>query len=182
MSDYKTEDKMNETLQTTMKKVDSVESEIKILAELVTKTDSNINNLGSLVEVQMTSINKRLAPLELDVKRVTTKKVEPTTIFAFIMLMLALWAAAIRPLASDVVDLESHNKEQYSVLIERAEFMGRQEALSEIDRLQIDKLTAQNLETMKTRFTNADGDRLRLELNNRIDTLKQAFLNEKLSK
>ena len=101
---------------------------------------------------------------------------------AGIVLLIGLWGAAINPIENSVKELKANQALTLKELVVRSEFIGKTKAGLHLNRVDIDNIKQSMIETLSSRFTNADGDKLETEINQRINTLENLVFEQHVSK
>lgn len=157
MTDESQKTTASDILKSVVQRQNFHDTEMKNLLKAVTLTNANVNNLADKFEASLVHTSKQIAPIESDVKRLVTRRVEPTTVMGAIMLVLALWAAAIQPNNKDIYELQQAEKISHLQDIKDAEFRGEQKQESKYFREEIKNNTAQILDMRSNRFTSDHG-------------------------
>jgi hypothetical protein len=156
----------------------SLESEIKAVVDAVGSLANSVGKIG----VEFGHIAKEVGIIKNDIKEVTTKKFEWSTLIAGIVLLIGLWGAAINPIENSVKELKANQALTLKELVVRSEFIGKTKAGLHLNRVDIDNIKQSMIETLSSRFTNADGDKLETEINQRINTLENLVFEQHVSK
>jgi hypothetical protein len=112
-----------------------------------------------------------------------------SVIAAFITVGVMIFTPILYNIKSDIDKERSDRLQQQQALmqfqadtnnrlIERAKFMGRQEAFAEIDRSNIDDNSKRIFQMQTNRFTDEDGEKLSDEIEKKIEFLQSLLIDE----
>ena len=142
--------------------VESISDAVSSLTKIAAGTTANVDNLTSQV-----------SKLSEDVKVISTKKFDWANLIAACFLLLAFWAASTKPLQNSIDELKLGYAGQQTILVERAKFMGRSEAMDELTNDRVHVLEEQMKHVMATRNTAQMASDNKREIFNKIDLIEQ---------
>lgn len=157
----------------TTTRLDKLESDVST----VTKAITDITRGVATITANQNHMNNTIETVLARQERQSNQKPQWQTLLALITLIVMIFGGivsafyffSVQPIKDELSLIKTNQQTNTDELIRRAEFMGRQKALAEIDREQIRIINEQVHIMQRNRFTDVDGDKLRVELQDYVD-------------